>query len=92
MLTLLKNINHKINGLIWAAISTGIVLMMLAVLIVWTDFMLRLVMGLIVIIIAYAFLYAGYKLWALKRDITNRYEIFRDLKELKKDYDKKSKH
>lgn len=91
MFTLLKNINRKINGLIWSLISTGVILLMLAVLIVWTDFMLRLVIGLLVIVIAYAFLYAGYKTWTLKKEIENRYHLFKDLDELKKDIKKKYK-
>jgi hypothetical protein len=69
MINLIKTMNKKINGLVWSFISTGIILVMLSVLIVWTDFMLRLVMGLIVLIIAYAFLYAGFRLKALKKEI-----------------------
>ena len=66
MINLFKEINKKINGLVWSFISTGIILMLLAVLIVWTDFMLRLTVGLLVLVIAYAFLYGGYKIWTVK--------------------------
>ncbi|MEA3398770.1 MAG: hypothetical protein U9R06_03440 [Patescibacteria group bacterium] len=69
MIHLFKKINKKINSLIWGLISTGVLLMMLAILIVWTDFLLRLVVGLIVLAVAYTFLYSGYKLWMLKKEI-----------------------
>lgn len=83
MLDLLKQINRRINNIIWSFISTGVILMFLSVLIVWTDFMLRLVVGLLVIIIAYTFLYAGYKLWLMKKEIEDRYSIFKEVKKSK---------
>ncbi len=75
MINLFKSVNKKINGLIWSSISTGIILVMLSILIVWTDFMLRLVVGLLVLIIAYAFLYAGFRLNALKKEIEKYFKI-----------------
>ena len=69
MIHFFQEINKKINGLVWSLASTGVILMMLAVLIVWTDFMLRLVFGMFVLVVAYAFLYAGYKVWAVKKEI-----------------------
>ena len=84
MLDLVKQINKRINGLIWSFVTTGVVLMMLAVLIVWTDFMLRLVMGLLVVVIAYTFLYAGYRLWTIKMEVENKYSIFKEVKKIKK--------
>ncbi|MDD4901810.1 MAG: hypothetical protein PHE24_01615 [Patescibacteria group bacterium] len=59
-------VNKKINRLIRVLVINGIVLLILAVLIVWTPFMAQLVMGLVVVIIAYVFLYSAYKLWHLK--------------------------
>ena len=75
MITLFKEINKKINGRIWSFISTGIILMLLAVLIVWTDFMLRLTVGLLVLVIAYAFIYGGYKIWTVKKEIEKHFKI-----------------
>jgi hypothetical protein len=80
MLSLIRQINHKINSLIWSFISAGVVLLIMAVLIVWTDFMLRFVMGLLVITIAYTFIFAGYKLWLMKKEIEDRYSIFKEIK------------
>ena len=75
MVNLFKKINRKINSLIFSLISTGVVLTMLSVLIVWTDFLLRLVVGLMILIVAFAFLYGGYKLWAVKKEIEKHFKL-----------------
>lgn len=69
MQKLFQNINKKINGIIWSFIGTGIILIMLAIMIAWTDFLLRLIVALFILLVAYTFIYAGYKLWATKSEI-----------------------
>ncbi|PIR12854.1 hypothetical protein COV49_04035 [Candidatus Falkowbacteria bacterium CG11_big_fil_rev_8_21_14_0_20_39_10] len=71
-LTLAKK---KINGIIWTLVATGILLLMLGVLIVWTDFVLRLVIGLLVLVVAYVFFYLGYKIWALKKEVEKHFKL-----------------
>ena len=68
-------LDKKIKHLVWVLIANGIFLLILGVLIVWTDFMLKLVMGLVVIMIAYVFLYGAYKAWTLKK-ILDKYIKF----------------
>ncbi|MEA3449494.1 MAG: hypothetical protein U9Q85_00710 [Patescibacteria group bacterium] len=75
MINLFKQIHKKVNGLIWSLFSTGIILLMLAVLIVWTDFILRLIFGLIVLVIAYIFIYFGYKLLSLRKEIEKHFKF-----------------
>ncbi len=75
MVNLFKGINKKINGIIWSLVSTGVILIFLAILIVWTDFMLRLVFGLLVLVIAWVFLYGGYKVWSLKKEIEKHFKL-----------------
>lgn len=75
MENLFKKVKKKINGLIFTLVSTGIILLMLAILIVWTDFVLRLVMGMLVIVISYTFFYGAYKIWALKREIEKHFKL-----------------
>lgn len=75
MENLFRAINKKINGVVWSLVSTGIILTLLAILIVWTDFMLRLVFGLFVLVLAYTFLYGGYKVWTLKREIEKHFKF-----------------
>ena len=66
---ILKPIEKKINGVIFNLIIVGVLLLFLSALVVWTDFMIRLVMGVIILMIAYIFFYIAYRLWALKRDL-----------------------
>ena len=69
MKNFLKAINKKIDGLILTLVVNGIVLLMLGILVVWTDFVLRLVVGLVIIVIAYVFFYGAYRVWHFKKDI-----------------------
>jgi hypothetical protein len=62
-------VDKKLNHLVRVLIFNGIVLLILGVLIVWTDFMLRLVMGLVAVVIAYVFMYSAYKLWHFKKTL-----------------------
>lgn len=64
-----KKIEKKINYFVYGLIGNGIILLLLGILIVWTDFMLRLVMGLIAIVMAYGFFYIAYKIYAIKKEI-----------------------
>ena len=57
------------NGAIIHFVITGVILVMAAVLIVWTDFFLKLVIGLLAVVAAYLFFYLAYKIWWLKKQI-----------------------
>lgn len=75
MQNLFKKINRKINGIIWSLFSTGIILILLSILVVWTDFVLRLIFAMFTLLAAYIFIYTGYKLLALKRDIEKHFHL-----------------
>ena len=75
MKNLLQTVSRKINCVIWSLFSTGIVLILLAILIVWTDFMIRIVFGLIVLIIAFMFIYGGYKVWNIKKEVEKYFKL-----------------
>jgi len=62
-------LDKKMTHLMVVLISNGFLLLILGVLIVWTDFMLKLILGLVVIIIAYVFFYGAYKLWMIKKHL-----------------------
>jgi len=68
-------IKKRVNGIIWTLISTGVILLLLGILIVWTDFILRLIIGLLVIVVAYVFFYGAYKIWALKKDVEKYFKL-----------------
>ena len=75
MKNLLKTINKKINHIVWSFASTGVVLIILAILIAWTDFLLRLIVALFVLLMAYTFIYAAYKVWAVKKEIEKHIKL-----------------
>lgn len=56
-------------------IFTGVILVILSILIVWTDFMLQLVIGLIILVMAYAFFHLAYKLWWIKREVEKYFKL-----------------
>jgi hypothetical protein len=60
-------VEKKLDHFIWVLIINGILLMFLGVLIVWTPYMLRLVMGLMAVLVSWVFLYGAYKIWHLKK-------------------------
>lgn len=69
MINLLKQINNKINGIIWSLLSTGLLLMVLSILIIWYPITLRVLVGVFVLAVACTFIYTGYKIWVIRRDI-----------------------
>lgn len=70
MLNLLKSIDQKINGVIWTFVSTGIVLILATLLLVWTEwFVIKVLYGFITFIIAFAFLYCAYRIYVIKTEI-----------------------
>ncbi len=69
MIKIFSIFEKRINGVIFSLLSNGVILLLLGILIIWTDFMLRLVIGLIVFVIAYGFFYSAYKLWLLKKEL-----------------------
>ena len=71
----ITQIKRRVNSIIRTLISMGIILLLLGVLIVWYDFVLRLVIGMVVIVIAYVFLYGAYKIWVLKKEIEKYFKF-----------------
>lgn len=66
-----KEINRSFNGLIVNLLVGGMLLLLFAVLIVWVDFVLRLVIGCAFLIAAWVAFYAAYKLYRFKKHITD---------------------
>jgi len=66
-----KEINHSLNGLVVNLLVGGILLLVFAVLIVWVDFVLRLVIGCVFIIVALIVFYVAYKVYHFKQHISN---------------------
>jgi len=66
---LTKTLDKKINGVVWHLITTGTVFLFLAVLVVWTEFMSRLVVGFFILLVAYIFFYLSFRLWEIKQEL-----------------------
>ena len=60
-------LDKKLKHFTLALLINGIVMLLLAILVVWTDFMARIVVGLAILIVAYMFLYGAYKIWHIKK-------------------------
>ncbi len=69
MIRLFSLIEKRLKSLIFSLLANGVILLLLGILIIWTDFMLRFIVGLLVFVVAYSFFYGAYKLWLLKREI-----------------------
>ena len=65
----IQPIKRKVNHIITALILAGFVILILGAIIVWSDFMVRLVMGTFIVTVAYAFFYGAYKIWSIKKDV-----------------------
>jgi len=75
MQNLIKKCKSKVDDLIIQLTASGFILIILAVLIVWTDFVLRLIIGLLVIVLAYVFFYLAYKIWRLKSEVEKYFKL-----------------
>ncbi len=69
MKNLFTSIDKQFNGFIVNLVIAAVLLLVFSVLIVWSDFVLRLVIGLAFLIAAWISFYTAYKLYALKRKI-----------------------
>ncbi len=75
MINLFREINKKINGIIWSFIGTGIVLLMLSVLVMWEVFILKLIISLFILLLSYTFIFVAYRLWSVKAEIEKYFKI-----------------
>ena len=75
MADIFKPIKRRVNSTIAHFIVSGFLLIAMGVLIVWTDFLLRLLVGTVVIAIALTFFYTAYRIHTIKRDIEKYFKI-----------------
>ncbi len=67
MVNLLEMARKKLADIQRVFIINGIIMLVLAVLIVWTDVVLQLLVGLMVLLIAYSLFYVAYKVHAIRK-------------------------
>ena len=63
-----KAISGGFNKMIISLVVVGILLLILSFLTVWTTFMAKLVLGMVILLLAYALLSSAYRLWRLKQN------------------------
>lgn len=66
MKDILAPLRGKVTDIIINFVMVGVVLLIMAVLVVWTDFVLELLVGIIIIVLAYILFYGAYKLWKIR--------------------------
>lgn len=67
MLNLLKPVTDKIGQMITTLIINGLILVVLAALITWNVIILQLLIGLVVLVVAFSFFYTARKLYIIKK-------------------------
>lgn len=71
----IKFIQKKINGIIWALVGNGIFLLLLAILAVWSNLFLRVIVGMLVVIVAFIFFYGAYKIYRVKNEVERMFKL-----------------
>jgi xanthine/uracil permease len=69
MPNIIQIIKTKLNHIMWTFIVTGVVMLMLSVLTVWTDLVLRLLVGLFILLIALNLLSVAIKIHSIKKHL-----------------------
>jgi hypothetical protein len=63
---ILKPISGKITQVMWVLIFNGLILVVLAALVTWSTFFLQLLVGLVILVVAFSFFYGAYKMHSIK--------------------------
>lgn len=75
MTKLIKFVQKKINNLILCLSFVGVIMLMLAVLITWSEFLFRLLVGFSMCFIAFIFFMTAYKIYDFKREVEKHLKI-----------------
>ena len=70
-----KAIRGGLNKMIVSLTIVGVLLLILSFLTVWTEFMAKLVLGMVILLLAYALLSTAYRLWKFSQDLNNFWKI-----------------
>lgn len=69
MSNILEVARRKLSELQRVFIINGVIMLVLAILIVWTDVILRLLVGLVILLVAYSLFYVAYKVHIVRKII-----------------------
>jgi multisubunit Na+/H+ antiporter MnhC subunit len=70
MKNIFKELEVKLNHLVWALVFYGVVFMTLAVFVTFSEYLLKVMVGLSLLLIAYTLFYFAYKLWSIKKIVS----------------------
>jgi len=66
---LIKEVEDKLNHMIWALVFYAAAFLLLAVFIAFTEYFLRIMVGFAFLLLAYVMFYFAYKVWTIKKII-----------------------
>ncbi|WKZ24728.1 MAG: hypothetical protein QY321_03885 [Patescibacteria group bacterium] len=69
MQNIITLIKQRLTDLMWIFIANGLFLLIMAVVVVWDTFLVRLLIGLIILLIAYSLFYVAYKIHSIRKMI-----------------------
>ena len=75
MSKLFEPIQKKVNNMIYSLIAAGILLLLFGVLIVWSDFLARLILGMIIMVLAFMFFYGAFKISSIRNDVKRIFRL-----------------
>lgn len=70
-----KSIRQKLNQVVVNLVVVGGLLLVLSFLTVWTYFVAKLVLGMVILLLAYTFLSMAYRLWKISQDLDGFWKI-----------------
>ena len=84
MINLFKKINDSFDGIIWNLTTFGIIFLILGLLVIMDGslFVLRLVIGAIILVGAYILLYGAFKFFIIKKQINDHIDIKENFKDI----------
>ena len=75
MSKIFEPIQRKVNNMIYSLVIAGFLILIFGVLIVWSDFLARLVLGMIIMVISFIFFYGAYKIASIRNDVKKVFKL-----------------
>jgi hypothetical protein len=74
MIHLIKKVNQHINFFVFMLVTSGIILLLLGLLMAWSELILRVTVAAETILIGYVFLHMAYRINHLKNEILKQFK------------------
>jgi hypothetical protein len=75
MSEILKAVRSKLNGAAFVLISTSVALVLLAAAVVWEPILAQIIVGLLILLVAFVFAYLGSRFLAIKKEIEKIFKL-----------------